>query len=252
MGGLTFWLVSSLLFGAVACISWLLLRSRPTDQSAIATFAECRRLRIISVTRSYNLFRYWLRGFGVSNTVRSYIVAVEDSEGARSDIHLAFDSLFGHGQMEVLQPPGLALAPPGRSANLTQLYLRANRLSWTWYERLILFGVGAGISGFIFSGILHGNLLPLNRPAFPEPAMGYTHLFKTKYGNVYGTYFEYLAVIYGVWVTWGFAAVCGIVCYVLKIQYKSRTYLRQVAGAAVISMVAYWAIWQACIYGARF
>ena len=102
MGGLIF-----LICGAVAC--WLLLRERPTDRSAIDIFVQQRGLRIISLTRSYNIFRYWFRGVSINNTARLYDVAVEDSEGNQGDIRVVFDSLFGPGHLDVLEQRGLAL-----------------------------------------------------------------------------------------------------------------------------------------------
>jgi hypothetical protein len=114
MGGqsfsFVFFIVSLIVCGAIVYINWLWIRDRPADRSAIDDFAEQRGLRIISVTRSYNFFRYLLRGISVGNTVRFYVVAVEDSEGTRGDIRLAFDSLFSHGQVEVLESEGLARA----------------------------------------------------------------------------------------------------------------------------------------------
>lgn len=128
------------------------------------------------------------------------------------------------------------------------------RLSLSWVEWLIFSVIGAGISGFFFCGMLYANLSPPNRPVFPEPALGYTHLFKAKYGNVYGTFFEYLAVTYGVWTMWGIAALGGLIFFSLKDRERSRTYPRypwQVFPALAISMVLYYAIWQLSIYVAR-
>ena len=71
-----------------------------------------------------------------------------------------------------------------------------------WYERLLLFVAGAGAVGFLFGGILHTALSPAKRPVFPEPALGFTHLFNAKYGSVYGTLFEYLTVTHGIWLMW--------------------------------------------------
>jgi hypothetical protein len=86
------------------------------------------------------------------------------------------------------------------------------------------------------------------RPVFPEPALGYTHFFKAKHGDVYGTFFEYLAVTYGVWIMWGVGFVSSAFIAILKIHQKSRTYPRQISAAAAISMALYYAIWQASIY----
>jgi hypothetical protein len=78
------------------------------------------------VTRLYNFFRYWFRGISVDNAVRFYEVTVEDSEGNRGDIHLGFDSLFGPGQLVVLEQQGLALTPPGGSARRAGCSRRRN------------------------------------------------------------------------------------------------------------------------------
>ena len=251
MFGLIFWPVFVIASAAIVYVNWLLLRDRPTDRTAIDIFAKQHGLRIISVTRSYSHFRYWFRGISVSNTARLYDLAVEDSGGSRGDIHVAFDSLFSTGQLDVLEQHGLTLAPPGGSVSLTQPDSGTARPSWTWYERLALFGMGVSFGGFVFSGIMHGNLSSPNRPVFPDPALGYTHLFNAKYGNVYGTYFEYLVVTYGVWATWGLGAVSGLFGYSLDIQHKSRTYPRQILAAAAISMVLYYAIWRVFFSGVR-
>jgi hypothetical protein len=172
MNGLIFCLVASIIFGAVVCGNWLLLRVRPTDRSAIETFAEQRGLRITSLTRSRKLSRYWY----------PYEAIAEDSEGNCGDIHVAFDRSLGSEQIIILEPRGLALTPPGGSVSLSQL--DTTRQGWTWDEQLVLVVVGAGMSGFVFCGILHGYLSSPKRPVFPEPALGYTHLFEVKHGYV--------------------------------------------------------------------
>jgi len=239
-----------ILGGAFAYLYWLSVRSRPADQRAIDIFAMQHGLRIISITRSYNYFRYFIRRMGVdglSSMTRFYEIAAEDSEGSQGDLHVAFDPLFGSGQLAVLESKGLLLASPDESARLNQSDLEAATSSWTWYERLILFGAGAGVSGFIFSGILQTYLSPPNRPVFSDEALGYTHRLEAKYGSVYGTYFEYLTVTYGVWAMWGLAAVSGLFGYVMGIRHKSRTYPRQIFAAAAISMALYYAIWRVSI-----
>jgi hypothetical protein len=133
----------------------------------------------------------------------------------------------------------------------TQSDLETIRPSASWDERLALFIVGAGIAGFIFCGILHTDLSPPNRPLIPEPALGYTYVFKAKYGYVYGTLFESLAVTYGVWISWGAAAVSSTFVSILKIRQKSRTYHLQIFTAAAISIALYYTIWRLSIYVAR-
>jgi hypothetical protein len=243
MDGQFFWLMFLIASGAIVCVSGFLLRDFPTDRSAIDNFAGQRGLRIISVTRSYNFFRYWFRG------MRFYEVIGEDSESNRGDIHFGFDSLFGTGQLVVLEQQGLALAPPVGSVSLTQPGSGTMRLGRRRCELLLLFVAGAGFGGFIFGGILHTLLSPPERPVFPEPALGYTHLFKAKYGSVYGTYFEYLAVTYGFWMMW----IVGVVTSLfLKIKLKARISLRwQVYAAIAISIALYYAIWRVCTYASR-
>jgi hypothetical protein len=251
MNGQIFWLVFLIVFGAIVCISGLLIRVRPADRSAIDNFAEQHGLRIISVTPSYNIFRYWSRGISGGDVIRSYKANVENSEGNRGNIHVAFDSLFDPEQLVMREQQGLTLTPQGGSISLAQPDSGTTRLSWD--ERLVLFVVGACIGGFFFCGILQTDLSPPNRPVFPEPALGYTHLFKAKYGNVYGTFFEYVAVTYGVWIMWGLAAVSGLF-FNLKIRQKSRTYRRypwQILAAAAISMALYYAIWRVSIHVAQ-
>jgi hypothetical protein len=97
--------------GAIVFSYWRSVRDLPAHRSAIDDFAEQRGLRIISVTRSYNHFRFLFRGIILSNLARLYRVAVEDIEGNHADIHVAFDSLFGPGKLVALEPQGLVLTP---------------------------------------------------------------------------------------------------------------------------------------------
>ncbi|WP_426413334.1 hypothetical protein [Bradyrhizobium ganzhouense] len=89
---------------------WRFVRDIPAHRLAIDDFAEQRGLRIISVTRSSNYFRFLFRGVLLSNLARSYRVVVEDIEGNRADIHVAFD-VFDHGKLIALEPQGLVLTP---------------------------------------------------------------------------------------------------------------------------------------------
>jgi hypothetical protein len=73
-----------------------------------------------------------------------------------------------------------------------------SRSGLRWYERLFAIALGACIGSFLFVLLLSNYLSPPRRPVVPEVALGYTHFFKAKFGSVYGTYFEYLAVTYGV------------------------------------------------------
>jgi amino acid transporter len=74
-------------------------------------------------------------------------------------------------------------------------------------------------------------------------------LFKAKHGDVYGTFFEYLAVTYGPWISWGIGVVASTFIYFLNIRQKSRTYRWQILAAAAISMPLYYAIWRIFSYG---
>jgi hypothetical protein len=224
-----------LIFGPFVFFIWSLQRSRPSDRSAIDAFTTQRGLRIISVTRSRTRWRYWLRGIGISTNARIYVATVEDSEGNPGSIHVAFEPLFGSGRLEVLEQRGVAISVSGEP------------ISWTWYEWLILFVIGAGLGGFIFSGFLQGYFSPLNRPLSPDLARGYTHLFKAKHGDLYGTYFEYVTVTCGIWIGWGLAAVGGLFGHFLGVHQKSRTSFRQLIAAVVISMALYYIIWKVCV-----
>jgi hypothetical protein len=122
------------------------------------------------------------------------------------------------------------------------------RPSWSWDERLILFVAGASIGAFFFAGILGTYLSPPKRPILPDPVLGYTHFFKAKYGDVYGTFFEYLAVTYAPWIMVGVGAI-GSAFFLIK--RKSRAYPRyprEIFVAAAISIALYYAIWRVSIY----
>ncbi|MGZ5876288.1 MAG: hypothetical protein ACXWKP_29830 [Bradyrhizobium sp.] len=247
---MTFWIV---VLGLCGAIGWLLLRllrpllERPEDRSAIDIFAGQCGYRVIAVVRS-NSVGYWLHEVVADDITRSYLVTFEDPAGNRGDIGVAFDPLFAAGQTDVPERQGLTLTSPGQVVNLTQYSsapVRPGR-----YERVVIFAIGACIGGFIFSSGLHTNLSPPTRPLYPEPALGYTHLLKTKYGVAYGTYFEQLAVTYGIWVTWGSAAAIGLFSRALGILSTDRevVYSRngwQVLAAVIVSYLLYYAIWRA-------
>ncbi len=121
-----------------------------------------------------------------------------------------------------------------------------------WYERLVLLVVGAGISGFIFGGIVGAFVSSPSRVVFVEPTLCHAYLIEAKYRNVYGTYFEYLTVTYWPWGMWGVLAITTPFIALWKIRQRSRTYLVQIFAGAVISMALYYAIWRlsACVAGA--
>ena len=246
MERMTFWIV---VLGLCGILGWLLLRllrpiqERPEDRSAIDTFAGQCGFRVIAVVRS-NSLRYWLREIIVEDVPRSYLVTFEDGAGNRGDIHVSFDPLSASGQTAVPERHGLRLMPPGQVVNLTQYRPVPARLSR--YERAIIFAIGACIGGFIFCGGLHTNLSPPLRPLSPEPALGYTHLLKTKHGVAYGTYFEHLAVTYGIWVTWGSAGAIWLLSRahgILSVDNYRRNGWRVLA-AAIASYLLYYAIWR--------
>jgi hypothetical protein len=246
-------LVFVILGAGVVYIRWRLQRERPTDQPTISRFAKQYGLRVLSATRSFdpsNDFRYLFRGLNLSSTARFYDIAAEDADGKRGDIHVAFDSLFTSEQLRLLDTQGLTLVPASGSENATRPDSAA-RPSTTWCGRLVMFGAGAAINGFIFSGILHRYLSPPNRPVLAMPSFGYTVLYKASYGNAYGTHFEYFAVTYGVWSMWSLFIVSGLLSCIWPIQATSRERSRRVLVAAAISMLLYVAIWQLCVYGGR-
>src|SRR5581483_7611675 len=75
--------------------------------------------------------------------------------------------------------------------------------SLQWHERALPIAAGAGMGGFGFCLTLGTYLSPARRPLVPDVARGFTHFFEGKYGGVYGTYFEHLAVTLGPWICWG-------------------------------------------------
>jgi hypothetical protein len=110
--------------------------------------------------------------------------------------------------------------------------------------------IGACFGGFFFCGILHTILSPPMRPSSPEPALGYTYFLKTKYGAAYGTYFEYLAVNFGVWVTWSLGGLIGLFSWASGMvdMGESAIYRRtqwRVLGVAAFSCALFYAIWRA-------
>jgi hypothetical protein len=71
-------------------------KARASDYAAIEEFAAARSLRIISVCRNDNHWRYWLRGkLSLSNVARVFIVVVEPAGVGRRELHIAFDDWRG-------------------------------------------------------------------------------------------------------------------------------------------------------------
>jgi len=134
-----------------------------------------------------------------------------------------------------------------RSRSLDTQPIQAITHGVKWRDGLLAFIAGACIAGFIFVINLSGYLSPHRRPLVPEISHGYSYFFTAKYGGVYGTYFEYLAVTYGVWATWGGLALMGAFVGVLKIRIneKSSTFPLLFFVGSAISMVFYYASWRA-------
>jgi hypothetical protein len=122
-----------------------------------------------------------------------------------------------------------------------------------WHKRLFTFVAGACLACFFFVANLSGYLSPKTRPVFPEVALGQTYLFKSKYGGVYVTYFEYLAVTYGIWIAWGGLLLTGLLAMKLKINLNegSPGYPLLFFAGSATSMVVCYAIWQACLFVAH-
>jgi hypothetical protein len=119
-----------------------------------------------------------------------------------------------------------------------------------WRERLLMFAAGGCLACFCFAVNLSGYLSPGNRPAVPEVSLGQTHFFGSKYGSVYVTNFEYLAVTYGLWFGLGGLIVIAMIAKMLKTDFRggSNIYPLALFAGLVTSMLLYCAIWQASLY----
>jgi hypothetical protein len=119
-----------------------------------------------------------------------------------------------------------------------------------WRKRLLAFVAGACAAAFIFAGSLYSYLSPPVRPVVPVIALGYTHFFKAKHGGVYGTYFEQLAVTFGIWVAWGGLLLTGLVAKNLKVNPDegSPAYPLLFFVGSATSMVLYYALWHVPLY----
>lgn len=127
------------------------------------------------------------------------------------------------------------------------------RPALSFYRRLLTLVLGALFAGFWFVGTLHARLSPPERPIVPEAWLGYTHFFNTKHGGVYGTYFEYVAVSYGIWVTGGGMLLAILIAIKLKINLYdgSPAFPLLIFVASATSMVLCFALWQGSLYFAR-
>jgi hypothetical protein len=86
------------------------------------------------------------------------------------------------------------------------------------YRRLLALALGACCSAFLFAGTLHARLSPPERPVVPDALLGYTHYLTTKHGGVYGIYFEYLTLTYGIWSIGGGMPIAVFIAIGLKIN----------------------------------
>ena len=68
-----------------------LLESAASDPEAIDDLMKSRQWRLIEATRDDNYWRYWLRGNGISNCMRVYVVLGERPGGELREVHVAFD-----------------------------------------------------------------------------------------------------------------------------------------------------------------
>jgi hypothetical protein len=127
-----------------------------------------------------------------------------------------------------------------------------SRPSLDRYKQLLPFIVGTLLAGFFFVLTLSGYLSRENRPTMPEAALGYTYFVKVKFGSVYGTFFEYLAITYGIWLCWAGLLIAGVVGKTLGITINDGSLafpLRLFTGAAT-AMLVYYLLWQISLFPA--
>jgi hypothetical protein len=123
--------------------------------------------------------------------------------------------------------------------------------SLAWHERALLIVTGAGMGGFGFCLTLGTYLSPARRPLAPDVTRGFTIFFKGKYGGVYGTSFEALAVALGPWICLGLVALGGSLIAALEIKQTSRIYPLHTFGAAVLSIALGYGLWRVSSYVAQ-
>jgi hypothetical protein len=123
----------------------------------------------------------------------------------------------------------------------------------SFYRRILTLALGALFAGLCFVGTLHARLSPPERPIVPEASLGYTYLFNTKHGGVYGTYFEYVTVSYGIWLTGGgiFLAILTAIRLKINLYDGSPAFPLLIFVASTTSMVLCFALWQGSLYFAR-
>jgi hypothetical protein len=72
--------------------------------------------------------------------------------------------------------------------------------------------------------------------------LSYTHLFKAKQGYVYGTLFEYLAITYGISITWVVGLLVSLFLgFRLKVHVRGRW---EVIASAAISIALCYGVWR--------
>lgn len=125
---------------------------------------------------------------------------------------------------------------------------RCSNLNWKGYQRLAVFVAGLGVGSFFFCFILSGLLLYSHRPVHPDVTLGYTYLFKIKSHEIYGNYFELVAVTIGPWASWICGLIAGSFASLFGISRNSRTLRLHIFAGAVTSLAFNLAAWQACTY----
>jgi len=166
--------------------------------------------------------------------------------GAFACLHWFFPRASNAGPWRWLAPYSDSIASARRRSALVDAALR-------WCQRLLVFVAGGCAAGFLFVGCLHRYLSSGRRPVVPDAAFGYTYLIKGKSDNIYGTYFEYLATSYGVWIAWGGFVLSALLCMRLRVNPNEGLVAYPFlffVGSAVF-MALYFALWQICLHSAR-
>jgi hypothetical protein len=92
------------IFAGVVLFRYRSQRPRSADFEAIQDYMQSRQLRTVSIEQPNNHWRYWLRGkLRLSNLARTFVVVAENADGARREIHIAFDPWRESGALQVLQ-----------------------------------------------------------------------------------------------------------------------------------------------------
>lgn len=166
--------------------------------------------------------------------------------GAIGYLHWFFPKARNAGPWAWLAPYSASIASARRRSIMVDLALG-------WCQRLLTFLASACAAGFVFAGSLLGYLSPGRRPAVPDAALGYLYLIKTKSGDVYGVYCEYLAVNYGLWVGWVGFVLAIVLCTRLRANPDEGLIIYPFlffTGSAT-SMALYYVIWQVCLHSVQ-